>query len=85
MSSAHKQNATCGGLQPKAVFNIESYVKFLKLAFPGILMVGAECDPAAERLGELPLAAQCVIMTTDQIISTLPFWFGSSPQIVSET
>ncbi|KAG1823134.1 MATE efflux family protein [Suillus variegatus] len=82
MSSVHKQNATWGGFQPKAVFNIESCVEFLKLALPGILMVGTEWAAfeivalAAGRLGELPLAAQSVIMTTDQIISTLPFGFG---------
>lgn len=82
MSSVHKQNATWGGFQPKAVFNIESCIEFLKLALPGILMVGTEWAAfeivalAAGRLGELPLAAQSVIMTTDQIISTLPFGFG---------
>jgi len=82
MSSVHKQNATWGGFQPKVVFNIESCVGFLKLALPGILMVGTEWAAfeivalAAGRLGELPLAAQSVIMTTDQIISTLPFGFG---------
>lgn len=82
MSSMHKQNATWGGLQPRAVFNFESCVGFLKLALPGILMVGTEWAAfeivalAAGRLGELPLAAQSVIMTTDQIISTLPFGFG---------
>ncbi|KAG1812869.1 MATE efflux family protein [Suillus subaureus] len=82
MSSMHKQNATWGGFQPKAVFNIESCIGFLKLALPGILMVGTEWAAfeivalAAGRLGELPLAAQSVIMTTDQIISTLPFGFG---------
>lgn len=82
MSSVHKQNATWGGFQPKMVFNIESCVGFLKLAIPGILMVGTEWAAfeivalAAGRLGELPLAAQSVIMTTDQIISTLPFGFG---------
>ncbi|KAJ3492562.1 hypothetical protein NLJ89_g11210 [Agrocybe chaxingu] len=31
---------------------------------------------AAGRLGEIPLAAQSVIMTTDQILSTLPFGIG---------
>ncbi|KAG0698195.1 MATE efflux family protein [Suillus ampliporus] len=82
MSSAHKQNATWGGFQPRAVFDIESCVAFLKLALPGILMVGTEWAAfeivalAAGRLGDLSLAAQSVIMTTDQIISTLPFGFG---------
>jgi MATE family multidrug resistance protein len=78
MSSVHKQNATWGGFQPKVVFNIESCVGFLKLALPGIVNRAAFeiVALAAGRLGELPLAAQSVIMTTDQIISTLPFGFG---------
>jgi MATE family multidrug resistance protein len=31
---------------------------------------------AAGRLGSLPLAAQSVIMTTDQILNTIPFGIG---------
>jgi len=42
MSSMHKQNATWGGFQPRAVFNFKSCLAFLKLALPGILMVGTE-------------------------------------------
>ncbi|KAF8957126.1 mate-domain-containing protein, partial [Flammula alnicola] len=56
--------------------------EFLKLALPGILMVGTEWAAfeivalAAGRLGEVPLAAQSIIMTTDQILNTLPFGIG---------
>jgi len=82
MSSMHKQNATWGGFQPRAVFNFESCLEFLKLAIPGILMISTEWAAfeivalAAGRLGELSLAAQSVIMTTDQVITALPFGFG---------
>ncbi|KAJ7493356.1 MOP flippase [Mycena galericulata] len=81
-SSAHKQNATWGGFQPAAVFHARSCYLFLKLAIPGILMVGTEWAAfeivalAAGRLGALPLAAQSVIMTTDQILNTIPFGIG---------
>ncbi|KAH7910461.1 MOP flippase [Hygrophoropsis aurantiaca] len=82
LSPVHKQNKTWGGFQPRAVFDIKSCWGFLSLALPGIFMVGTEWAAfeivalAAGRLGELSLAAQSVIMTTDQIISTLPFGFG---------
>ncbi|KAJ7876263.1 MOP flippase [Mycena leptocephala] len=81
-SSAHKQNATWDGFQPSAVFHPRSCYLFLKLAIPGILMVGTEWAAfeivalAAGRLGALPLAAQSVIMTTDQILNTIPFGIG---------
>ncbi|KAJ7708710.1 MOP flippase [Mycena rosella] len=81
-SSAHKQNATWGGFQPAAVFQPRSCYVFLKLAIPGILMVGTEWAAfeivalAAGRLGSLPLAAQSVIMTTDQVLNTIPFGIG---------
>ncbi|KAJ7027903.1 MOP flippase [Mycena alexandri] len=81
-SSTHKQNATWGGFQPSAVFHRRSCYLFLKLAIPGILMVGTEWAAfeivalAAGRLGALPLAAQSVIMTTDQILNTIPFGIG---------
>ncbi|KAJ7460689.1 MOP flippase [Mycena latifolia] len=81
-SSAHKQNATWGGFQPAAVFHPRNCYLFLKLAIPGILMVGTEWAAfeivalAAGRLGALPLAAQSVIMTTDQILNTIPFGIG---------
>lgn len=41
-SPKHKQNKTWGGFQPRLVFNIRSCGQFLKLALPGILMVGTE-------------------------------------------
>jgi MATE family multidrug resistance protein len=89
-SPTHRRNGTWGGIDIKAVLDLNSCVIFLKLALPGILMVGTEwyvlpnytmvkggndqtCRAAFEivalaagRLGELPLAAQSVIMTTDQ-------------------
>ncbi|KAJ7626327.1 MATE efflux family protein [Mycena polygramma] len=82
VSSAHKQNDTWGGFQPTAVFHLRSCYLFLKLAIPGILMVGTEWAAfeivalAAGQLGALPLAAQSVIMTTDQILNTIPFGIG---------
>ncbi|KAJ6485806.1 MOP flippase [Mycena sanguinolenta] len=82
LSPAHKQNATWDGFQPSAVFHPRSCYLFLKLAIPGILMVGTEWAAfeivalAAGRLGALSLAAQSVIMTTDQILNTIPFGIG---------
>ncbi|TFK34014.1 MOP flippase [Crucibulum laeve] len=81
-SPAHTRNETWGGFQPVAVMNPASCYEFLKLALPGILMVGTEWAAfeivalAAGRLGSLPLAAQSVIMTTDQILNTIPFGIG---------
>ncbi|KAL8281045.1 hypothetical protein RQP46_006403 [Phenoliferia psychrophenolica] len=55
---------------------------FMGLALPGILHVGTEwwafeiVALAAGRLGDLPLSAQSVIMTLDQILNTLPFGVG---------
>jgi len=82
LSPTHRANGTWGGFQPKAVFNVKSCRGFLGLALPGILMIGTEWAAfeivalAAGWLGELSLAAQSVIMTTDQIIATIPFGFG---------
>jgi len=42
LSPEHKANATWGGLQLQAVINPTSCIDFLKLALPGILMVGTE-------------------------------------------
>ncbi|KAF8909267.1 MOP flippase [Gymnopilus junonius] len=81
-SSAHQRNGTWGGLQVSTVLDLGSCLEFLKLALPGILMVGTEWAAfeivalAAGRLGEIPLAAQSIIMTTDQILNTLPFGIG---------
>lgn len=41
-STKHRENGTWGGLQPRAVFDLRSCYEFLKLALPGILMVGTE-------------------------------------------
>ncbi|KAK4163648.1 MATE efflux family protein [Cladorrhinum sp. PSN259] len=55
---------------------------FAKLAFMGVIHVGTEwwafeiVALAAGRLGTIPLAAQSVIMTADQIINTVPFGLG---------
>ncbi|TDL19594.1 MOP flippase [Rickenella mellea] len=82
LSKTHKQNGTWGGFQPKEVLDLGSIWRFLKLALPGILMVGTEWAAfeivalAAGRLGSLSLAAQSVIMTTDQILNTIPFGIG---------
>jgi len=81
-SPKHTRNGTWGGINIKAVLDPKSCIIFLKLALPGILMVGTEWAAfeivalAAGRLGELPLAAQSVIMTTDQILNTIPFGIG---------
>ncbi|KAF8888113.1 MOP flippase [Infundibulicybe gibba] len=82
LSPAHRRNGTWGGIRPYDVLNPQSCYSFLKLALPGILMVGTEWAAfeivalAAGRLGAVPLAAQSVIMTTDQILNTIPFGIG---------
>ena len=42
LSPTHKANGTWGGLKIRAVLDVPSCVVFLKLAVPGILMVGTE-------------------------------------------
>ncbi|EON64731.1 hypothetical protein W97_03964 [Coniosporium apollinis CBS 100218] len=55
---------------------------FARLAALGIVHVGTEwwafeiVALAAGRLGTIPLAAQSVIMTTDQVMNTIPFGIG---------
>lgn len=57
-------------------------LQMLRLALPGILMVGSEWVAfeivalAAGNLDDTSLAAQSVIMTCDQILNTLPFGLG---------
>ncbi|KAL0945479.1 hypothetical protein HGRIS_000965 [Hohenbuehelia grisea] len=81
-SPTHQRNGTWGGLEFKTVFKLQGCSAFLKLALPGILMVGTEWAAfeivalAAGRLGEIPLAAQSVIMTTDQVLNTVFFGIG---------
>ncbi|KZT00434.1 MATE efflux family protein [Laetiporus sulphureus 93-53] len=82
LSPTHHRNQTWTGLHFATVLDAESCIDFLKLAIPGILMVGTEWAAfeivalAAGRLGSLSLAAQSVIMTTDQILNTIPFGIG---------
>ncbi|CAL1712119.1 unnamed protein product [Somion occarium] len=82
LSPTHRHNKTWGGFRPSIVFNPKSCLMFLQLAIPGILMVGTEWAAfeivalAAGRLGTLSLAAQSVIMTTDQVLNTIPFGIG---------
>ncbi|KAJ6444818.1 MATE efflux family protein subfamily [Purpureocillium lavendulum] len=69
-----------GGFQPRRA--LSNCVPFAKLAFLGVIHVGTEwwafeiVALAAGRLGTIPLAAQSVIMTADQIINTIPFGLG---------
>jgi MATE family multidrug resistance protein len=55
---------------------------FARLAFLGVIHVGTEwwafeiIALVAGRLGTIPLAAQSVIMTSDQVMNTIPFGVG---------
>ncbi|KAK3903930.1 mate-domain-containing protein [Staphylotrichum tortipilum] len=79
--AAFVQGRECwSGFQPKrALTNLRP---FAKLAFLGVIHVGTEwwafeiVALAAGRLGTLPLAAQSVVMTADQIVNTIPFGLG---------
>ncbi|KAF9262530.1 MOP flippase [Marasmius fiardii PR-910] len=81
-SPVHHAHGTWGGIHLYRVFHAKSCITFLKLALPGIFMVGTEWAAfeivalCAGRLGALSLAAQSVIMTFDQILNTLPFGIG---------
>lgn len=69
-----------GGLHLRQA--LKNSMSFAKLAFMGVIHVGTEwwafeiVALAAGRLGTLPLAAQSVVMTADQIINTIPFGLG---------
>ncbi|KAJ2961481.1 hypothetical protein NQZ79_g3278 [Umbelopsis isabellina] len=69
-------SAGWGGFSRLAFHNLRD---FLTLAISGILMVGSEwwafeiVALAAGRIDRVSLAAQSVIMTTDQILNTIPF------------
>jgi len=72
--------STCwGGWSRKSLSNIGT---FSRLALLGVIHVGTEwwafeiVALAAGRLGTIPLAAQSVIMTTDQVMNTIPFGVG---------
>ncbi|KAK4998863.1 ethionine resistance protein [Elasticomyces elasticus] len=68
-----------GGWSRKCFQNIGT---FTKLSLLGIVHVGTEwwafeiVALAAGRLGTIPLAAQSVIMTSDQVMNTIPFGVG---------
>jgi MATE family multidrug resistance protein len=61
---------------------LEHLWPFTRLALLGVVHVGTEwwafeiVALAAGRLGTIPLAAQSVIMTADQVINTVPFGLG---------
>ncbi|KAI1816241.1 mate efflux family protein [Poronia punctata] len=79
--AAFVQGHECwGGFQPRRAM---SHIwPFIRLSLLGIVHVGSEwwafeiVALAAGRLGTIPLAAQSVIMTADQIINTIPFGLG---------
>ncbi|KAI9679571.1 MAG: hypothetical protein M1817_005593 [Caeruleum heppii] len=68
-----------GGWSRNCLHNLGT---FARLAILGVVHVGTEwwafeiVALAAGRLGTIPLAAQSVIMTTDQVINTIPFGIG---------
>ncbi|KAI4141389.1 MAG: hypothetical protein L6R39_005366 [Caloplaca ligustica] len=68
-----------GGWSRKCLHNMGT---FARLAALGVVHVGTEwwafeiVALAAGRLGTIPLAAQSVIMTSDQVMNTLPFGVG---------
>ncbi|OJJ51050.1 hypothetical protein ASPZODRAFT_21553 [Penicilliopsis zonata CBS 506.65] len=70
----------CWGGWSRAAFH--NLGVFARLAFLGIVHIGTEwwafeiVALAAGRLGTIPLAAQSVIMTADQVLNTIPFGVG---------
>ncbi|KAK5016057.1 ethionine resistance protein [Cryomyces antarcticus] len=68
-----------GGWSMKCIHNMGT---FARLAILGVIHVGTEwwafeiVALAAGKLGTIPLAAQSVIMTTDQVMNTIPFGVG---------
>lgn len=68
-----------GGWSRASYHNLST---FARLAILGVVHVGTEwwafeiVALAAGRLGTIPLAAQSVIMTTDQVMNTIPFGIG---------
>lgn len=68
-----------GGFDKKCFHNIGS---FAKIAALGVVHVGTEwwafeiVAIVAGQLGTIPLAAQSVIMTADQVMNTIPFGVG---------
>ncbi|KAJ2981873.1 hypothetical protein NQ176_g1755 [Zarea fungicola] len=74
-----------GGFQPALA--LSNTRPFIKLAFLGVVQVGTEwwafeiVALAAGRLGAIPLAAQSVIMTLDQITNNIPFGMGVASSV----
>ena len=72
----------CWGGWTFAAIRGSSMRTFARLAILGIIHVGTEwwafeiVALAAGKLGTIPLAAQSVIMTTDQVLNTIPFGVG---------
>ncbi|PWN49136.1 MATE efflux family protein [Violaceomyces palustris] len=70
------------GFERRSITDAKGCWLVLRLAIPGILMVGTEwwafeiVALAAGRLAAPALSAQSVIMTVDQILNTLPFGLG---------
>ena len=68
-----------GGWSKRCLHNMGT---FARLAFLGVIHVGTEwwafeiVALVAGRLGTIPLAAQSVIMTSDQVMNTIPFGVG---------
>lgn len=68
-----------GGWSRRCLHNIGT---FARLAVLGVIHVGTEwwafeiVALAAGKLGTIPLAAQSVIMTSDQVMNTIPFGVG---------
>ncbi|KZV85394.1 mate-domain-containing protein [Exidia glandulosa HHB12029] len=87
VSPTHKQNGTWGGVQVHKATSLRGGIEFLKIAVPGILMVGTEwwafeiVAIAAGQLGALPLSAQSCIMTVDQVLNTIPFGLGVAASV----
>jgi MATE family multidrug resistance protein len=74
------QGSRCWGGWSRAC--LQNMRTFARLAILGVVHVGTEwwafeiVALAAGRLGTIPLAAQSVIMTTDQVMNTIPFGIG---------
>ncbi|KAI9693457.1 MAG: hypothetical protein M1820_009250 [Bogoriella megaspora] len=72
----------CWGGWTRTAYRWHNIRTFARLAVLGVIHVGTEwwafeiVALAAGKLGTIPLAAQSVIMTTDQIMNTIPFGVG---------
>ncbi|PKS12526.1 hypothetical protein jhhlp_000733 [Lomentospora prolificans] len=77
--------SACWGGWTRQAFN--NMGLFARLASMGIIHVGTEwwafeiVALAAGRLGTIPLAAQSVIMTADQVLNTIPFGLGVAASV----